>query len=155
LVSKTYDELLSIRIPANPAAQGAAVQKKLSILNRLKDELKTVVAYDDAGQIVAALARQGQALQHMYMAISDAPIPKGLKPEELKQYKDGVQKIAEPFKSQAIEAYRTAIQRGHELQGYNEFLLVALKNLSQLTDDKDAGSNTKVILTKVPDWMGL
>jgi cellulose synthase operon protein C len=155
LVYPTYVELTSIRIPANPAAQGAAVQSKLRLLERLKNELKIVVAYDDGAQIVSALTLQGKALQHMYTSILATPVPRGLKPEELKLYQEGVAKLADPFKTQAIEAYGAAISRGQELQGYTEYIVEAKKNLSQLTGKPDQIYNTKVLLTKVTDWMGL
>jgi len=155
LISKTYDELVATRLPANPAAQGKAVQAKLALVNRLKDELKSVVAYDDGAQIVAALTLQGQALQHMYTELLNAPVPKGLKPEELKQYKEGVQKIADPFKAQALETFKTAIDRGHELLGYTQYLKVALKNYNILQGKTDALYNTRVIMTKLPDGMGI
>jgi tetratricopeptide (TPR) repeat protein len=155
LVYKTYEELVAIRIPASPAKQGEAVQKKLALINRLKDQLKAVIAYDDAYQVVAALSLQGQALQHLYSAIAASPRPPGLKPEELKQYEAGIQGIASPFRDQALEVYRTAIARGHDLQGYNESLLVALKNASVLSGKPDPTLGTVVIETKVPDGMEL
>ncbi|MCB0349879.1 MAG: tetratricopeptide repeat protein [Bdellovibrionales bacterium] len=155
LVYNTYNELVAIRIPSNPSKQGAAVQKKLALLNRLKDELKKVIAYDDAFQIVAALSTQGQALQHMYAAISSTPVPKGLKPEELKQYQDGVKGIADPFRVQAIETYKTAVERGQQLQGYNEYLVSAQKNLSNLSGQNSAIYDAKAIITKLPDELSL
>ena len=124
-------------------------------MNRLKDELKKVIAYDDAFQIVAALSTQGQALQHMYAAISSTPVPKGLKPEELKQYQDGVKGIADPFRVQAIETYKTAVERGQQLQGYNEYLVSAQKNLSNLSGQNSAIYDAKAIITKLPDELSL
>ena len=155
LVYNTYVELVGVRIPANPAQQSAAVQKKLALLNRLKDELKSVVAYDDAEYIVAALSTQGKALQHLYSSIISAPLPKGLKPDELTQYKEGVQKIASPFKEQAIETYKTAVTRGYELQGYNDFLIEATKGLSALQGNESEFRDTQVLQTNLVDYMGL
>lgn len=155
LVSKIYNELVAIRIPANPARQAEAVKLKLGLTNRLKDQLKSVIAYDDGAQIVAALSLQGQALQHMYNAILTSPVPGGLKPEELKQYQEGEKKIADPFKEQAIETYTTALQRGHELQGYNNYLKVAAKNLNLLKGNTEQVTDAKAMLTQLPDWMDL
>lgn len=155
LVYKTFNELTSIKIPKNPKQQGPAVQKKLALTNKLKDQLKDVIAYDDAHQVVAALSTQGRALQHMYTSILATPPPDGLKPNELKQYQEGVLSIANPFKDQAIETYKTAVEKGHELQGYNDHLVVAMKNLSALTGKADPAVNAKVLLTQLPDGMGL
>lgn len=155
LVFKTYNELLSTRIPQDPKAQAAAVQKKLALVNRLKEQLKEVIAYDDGYQIVAALTLQAQSLHHMYDAILAAPLPKGLNAEELKQYKEGVQKIADPFKTQALETYAAAISRGYELQAYNDWLIKAMRNSAALKGENTPIMNTQVILTKLPDWMGM
>ncbi|MEK6555998.1 MAG: tetratricopeptide repeat protein, partial [Bdellovibrionota bacterium] len=154
LVSKTYDELVALRIPSSPAAQGEAVQKKLKLLNRLQGELKGVIAYDDGYQIVAALSLQGQALQHMFTSLVNAPTPKGLSADEAKAYKEGVDKIAIPFKTQAISSYELAISRGNELQAYNSALITAVKNLELLKGNK-LPLDTKVMITKLPDWMGM
>jgi cellulose synthase operon protein C len=154
LVQPTYDELVKIRIPQSPAAQGEAVQKKLKLLNRLQAELKAVIAYDDGYQIVSALSLQGQALQHMYTSLINAPTPKGLTVEETKAYKEGVDKIAVPFKTQAIGSYELAVSRGNELQAYNSALITAVKNLEVLKGNK-LPLDTKVMVTKLPDWMGM
>lgn len=150
---KYYEDLLAIRIPKNPAAQGAAIKDKLAAMNRLKNKLKEVIAYDDGYQIVAALTTQGKALEHLYNSIISAPVPAGLNPDELKQYKAGVEKIAKPFRDQAIETYSAAVSRGHELQGYNDFLKVAYVQLHQLKGDEVANRNVKVILTQLADSM--
>ncbi len=155
LIYKYYEDLVSIRIPMNANAQATALKKKLSIVNTLKDQLKSVVAYDDGPQIVAALTTQGQALHHVYSAIMNAPPPAGLKADEMKEYKAGVQKLADPFKTQAVEAYDTAIQRGHELEAYCPALTIAMKNLALLKGDTSQKTETKVLVTKLPDTLGL
>lgn len=154
-VYKIYEELRAIRIPANPQNQAKAVQQKLNLLNRLKEQLKTVIAYDDGHQIVAALSLQGQALQHMAAAIYGAPKPKGLKPEELKLYQDGIDKLARPFQDQAVEAYKAAIAKGNSLQGYNDWLKAAVTELGKLNKDAAADRGEEVTLTQLTDKMGL
>jgi tetratricopeptide (TPR) repeat protein len=153
LVYNTYEELVALRIPADPAKQGGVVKKKLAIINRLKDELKQVIAYDDAEQIIASLTTQGMAQQHMYASMLNSPPPRGLKPEELKMYRAELQKVADPFKEQAVELYNTAVSRGHELQGYNAHLLLALRNLNILSGKTDAAFDAKVFITKMVDGM--
>jgi hypothetical protein len=153
LVKNTYDDFVRIRIPAAGKAQGAAVQKKLALLNRLKEELKSVVKYDDAFQIVAALNLQGKALEHMYAALIKAPVPKGLKPDELKTYREGVAKVADPFKAQAIETYDLAVTRGYELQAYSPDLANSIARVAVLKGQAEKDLNPNVRLTSLPDWM--
>lgn len=155
LVYKTYEDLRSIRIPANPQNQAKAVQQKLAILNRLKDELAAVIKYDDAYQVVASLSLIGQAYQHMAASIYAAPLPKGLDADGMKQYRAGIDSVAKPFQEQAIKNYQSAIEKGRSLEGYNEWLKVAHKELSALNNQQFPDLGEKVILTKVPDWMGI
>ena len=155
LVSRQYPEFVALRIPHDPAKQGGVIQKKLEMLSRLQEDLKKVIAYDDGYQIVSALSLQGQALQHMYTAVEETPLPKGLTPDEQKQYRAGVDKIANPFRDQAIASYQLAISRGFELQSYNDSILTAQKMLAQLKGDSSPLLRTRALLTKEPDWMEL
>ncbi|GEM_PF-451093 len=132
LVKGRFEELTKVKIPANPAKQKSAVDKKLSLLNKLKDDLKSVIAYDDGPTVVASLTLLGQAYQHMAAAIFGAPTPKGLDEEGLKQYKEGVRGIAAPFEKEAIANYKSAIERGFALKGYSEWLIRAHHELFQL-----------------------
>lgn len=151
LVYHTYEELRSIRIPANPAKQSRAVQDKLAKLNQLKDQLKAVIQYDNGEMIVASLTVIGQAYQHMAAALYAVPVPKNLSGDDLKQYQAGVDKIAHPFQDEAVKNYQTAVQRGFEMEGYNDWLKTAQKELAQLNKDKNPDYGEKIVLTKVMD----
>ncbi len=155
LIHKTYEELRGIRIPSNPANQQKAVQQKLAVLDRLKNELGSVIKYDDAFQIVASLALIGQAYQHMAASIYSVPLPKGLDADGLKQYKAGIDGIAKPFQEEAVKSYTLAIEKGRTLEGYNDWLKVAHKELGALNAQKFPDFGEKVMQTKVPDWMGI
>lgn len=153
-VSKIYDELRAIRIPANPAKQQAAVKQKLALLERLKEQLKSVIRYDDGPYIVNSLSMIGQAYQHMAASIYAVPIPKGLDAESLKQYRAGVDGIAKPFQDEAIKNYESAIERGFALQGYGDGLKTAQRELNRLKPEKFSEHGERAILTKLPDTMG-
>lgn len=151
LIYHTYEELRAIHIPANPAKQGKAVQEKLAKLNQLKEQLKAVIAYNDGENIVASLTLIGQAYQHMAASIYAVPAPKGLDADGLKQYQAGVDKIARPFQDEAVKNYETAVQRGFELEGYNQWLKAAQKELAQLDKEKYQDFGEKVVVTKAMD----
>lgn len=152
-VAKVYDELRAIKIPQNPERQQAAVKQKLALLNRLKEQLKEVIRYDDGPYIVNSLALIGQANQHMAAAIYAVPLPKGLDEEALKQYKAGVDGVAKPFQDEAIKSYESAIERGFALEGYSDGLKTAQRELNRLNKDKFPDFGEKAILTKMPDLM--
>lgn len=154
LVYRLFDDLRAIRIPANPAQQGQAVQLKLGALNRLKEELAKVIKYDDGFQVVASLALIGQAYQHMAASLYSAPLPKGLDAESMAKYRAGVDQIAKPFQMEAIKSYQMAIERGRQLEGYNQWMKVAYRELSILSPNEYYDSGERAILTKVTDLMG-
>jgi len=152
-VSKTFDELRAIKIPQNPQRQQGAVKQKLALLGKLKEQLKSVIRYDDGPYIVNSLAMIGQANQHMAAAIYAVPLPKGLDEESLKQYKAGVDGVAKPFQEEAIKSYESAIERGYALEGYSEGMKTAQRELNRLNKDKFADFGEKAILTKLPDTL--
>ncbi len=131
-----FNELKSIRIPANPAGQQAAAQRKIALVTRLNSELANVIKYDSADEIVGALSILGQANLHMGEALTGAPLPAGLNAEETKQYKAGIEKLAEPFMAKAKESLMAALNRGSELDVFNEHYVKA----RQLAHQMDANS---------------
>jgi tetratricopeptide (TPR) repeat protein len=151
MVARTYDELRSVKIPANPAKQGAAVQQKLGLLNRLKDQLKDVIRYDDAHYVVNSLALIGQAYQHMSASIYSVPLPKGLDAEGMKQYKAGVDKLAMPLQEEAVKSYESAIEKGFKLEGYSDGLKIAVRELGRLSKAKFADYGEHGVQTKLTD----
>jgi len=154
-VAKIFDELRAIRIPANPKAQGKAVQEKLGMLNRLKEQLKAVILYDDGPMVVNSLALIGQAYQHMAASIYAVPLPKGLDAEGMAQYKAGVDGVAKPFQEEAIKNYEAAIDKGYKLEGYSEGLKTAQRELNRLSKEKMSDYGERAIITKITDYMGL
>jgi tetratricopeptide (TPR) repeat protein len=115
-----FNDLKSIRIPANPAQQQAAAQKKIGLVSKLNSDLGEVVKYDSAEEIVGALSLAGQANLHMAESLVNAPIPQGLNPTETKQYKAGIEKLAEPFFNKAKDSLKAAVDRGSELDTFND-----------------------------------
>lgn len=155
LIQPTFEEFRKIKIPSNPAAQGKAVQNKLAMLERLKNQLKDVIAYDDGTWIVNSLALIGQAYQHMAAAIYAVPLPKGLDADGLNQYKAGVEKIAQPFQTEAINNYEAAIKKANELEGYGDGLLTAQKELHRLDPKRVPAFETRVAPAKFYDEMDI
>ncbi|MEZ0392950.1 MAG: tetratricopeptide repeat protein [Pseudobdellovibrionaceae bacterium] len=118
--NEVFAELKRIRIPQNPAAQQKAAQQKIAFVTRLNNELGDVVKYDSADEIVGALSILGQANLHMGDSLMNAPLPAGLNAEETKQYKAGIEKLAQPFYDKAKDSLKAAVERGSELDVFNE-----------------------------------
>jgi len=155
LVSKINDELRHLRIPADPAKQQRAVKDKLALLERLKNQLKDVIAYDDAHYIVNSLALIGQAYQHMAASIYAVPLPGGLDAEGKKQYMLEVDKIARPFQDEAVKNYELAIDKGFKLEGYSDGLKVAERELNRIHKDKFPDHGERAVRAQMTDTMGV
>ncbi len=133
------------RISTNPAKMAGSVKTKLALLNKLKEKLKKVVAYDDAYQIVAALTLQGEALDSMAKSIYAVPIPKQLKGDQIKQYKAGIENIAGPYKKEAIETLQAAVNKAYELQVYDENVKRALTSLDKIQGNSGMMNEMRVL----------
>jgi TolA-binding protein len=150
----TFKEMKSINFPKNPAAQKAAVDKKIGLLTKLTGELVDIIKYDSAEEIVTALSVLGEANQNMANAMVNAPIPAGLNAEETKQYKAGIEKYAEPFVNKTKESFKAAVERGWELEVYNEGYKKSLEYMNRL-DPKTYYSGDEVAEEmRLINWMG-
>lgn len=149
-----YDDFAQVRL-SRLKSLSSDLDKKLKLLNRLKEAMKNVIEYDDAFQLVAALNLQGKALVNMYDALIKAPKPKGMTKEELAQYNGAVQENANPFKEQAIETFKLAVKKGIELQAYNDDLIEATRSLGSIQGDKSKDFDFRIKTTSVPDQLGI
>ena len=135
-VNKKFMQFQKVKIPKNPARQQKVVQQKMKMFSQLKEELKEVIRYDSVNQIVASLVLIGMASKHLAGAITNSPPPPGLKPEELKQYREALKKVAEPFEKEAEESFNTAVKRAGELGGYaRQWIKIPTENLHSASHD--------------------
>ena len=118
LTEQIYKKFISIRIPANPNLQAQAVQRKLKLLEQLKNEIKNVIRFNYGPEVVASLTLMGLANHHLGQAILKSAIPRGLGKEGRKQYKEGLLQTAKPFSDSAQEYFSQAIDKSRDVQGY-------------------------------------
>lgn len=151
---ETFREMKSISFPADPNKQKAAADRKISLLTRLTGELADVIKYDNAEEIVSALSVLGEANQNMAYAILNAPLPPGLNAEEKMQYKAGVEKFAEPFNTKVRESFKLTVDRGWELQVYNDSFKTAYEYMNKIDPQTyynggELGSDIRLV-----NWIG-
>lgn len=125
---RMYKKFVRIRIPANPNLQAQAVQKKLKLLEQLKNAIKNVIRFNYGPEVVSSLTLMGLANNHMGQAILNSAIPRGLGREGRKQYKEGLAQTAKPFKDSAQEYFNQAIEKSKKVQGY----IPSLKDVQKL-----------------------
>ncbi|RYZ81396.1 MAG: hypothetical protein EOP06_23560 [Proteobacteria bacterium] len=150
---KTFREFKSIRISSNPKRQKETLDLKVAALTKTNKELGQVIKYDSAEEIVSALSMLGEANLNMYEGIMNTPVPAGLNAEETKQYKGGVEQLASPFLGKAKESLKLAVDRGVELEVYNDGYHSALDKYTQLVpgsyyNNGEQGSDVRII-----NWM--
>lgn len=150
----TNNQLRAIRIPADPAKQKAAVDKKLETMTKLNAQLSEIIKYDSAEEIVSSLSLLGDANAHMANAIRSAPVPSNLNADQRKQYQEGIDKIAEPFSTKATESYKLAVDRGRDLDVFNASYASALKQI-EIRNPKDYPPRHEVGMeSRLVNWMG-
>ena len=153
LAYETFIKLGAIKIPSNLAKQGPVVERKIALLDKLTNELKQVISYQDPYQVVASLTTIGQAYQHMAASLYAVETPKGLDNEQIKQFKDQIESIAKPYVDKAKENYKAAIEKAYELEAYDDNVLTARTQYNSLDNSKYQDYGQMAVLTKVPDWL--
>ncbi len=158
LVYDIYLQFVKIKIPSQPKKQQQMVQKKLKVLEILKENLKQVIRFDSGEQIVASLVLIGLASQNMYTSIYRSTIPKSLNKEEAQKYKLGLKKAADPFLKEAVKNYESAIVRARKLSVYSsKWLKKAVGTLSKI---QKTPINSNPLLREIVspvtlyDWLG-
>lgn len=149
----SFREYKAARISANPAKQKASLDKKIGALGTLNRELAGVIKYDSAEEIVSGLSLLGEANLHMYEAIMAVPLPGGLNAEETKQYKAGVEQMASPFVVKAKESFKLAVDRGWELEVYNEGYHIAMDQYTRLTPGSYYNNGEQASDVRIINWM--
>lgn len=115
-----FSKLKAISIPSEPTHQKNAVNRKLELIRVLNEQLGNVIKLDSAEEIISALAILGESNAHMASAFSSVPVPANLNAEQKKLYMAEIDKITAPFVTKSDESYKLAVERGIDLQVYNE-----------------------------------
>ncbi|MBC7467127.1 MAG: tetratricopeptide repeat protein [Bdellovibrio sp.] len=153
-VEKTYASLKAVSIPANPAKQKAAVDKKLDILAKLTSELSEIIKLDSPDEIVSSLNLLGEANDHMVKSILNTPIPENLKEEQRKQYRAGLEQITDKFSKKATESFKLAVDRAWDLEVYTPSYKNALAEMNR-RDPKNYYNKGEIgAESRLLNWMG-
>lgn len=150
----TMAELKGIKFGSDANKIKSTLDRKVEVLTKLSREVSEIIKLNTAEELVDSLKLNGDAYDHLAEALREAPIPKGLKPEEQKQYRDGVDKeFVQPNKVKAREFYKKAVDRGQELEVYTESYKQAYSQIS-IEDNKnypDRGEKSSDV--RYIDWM--
>ena len=149
-----YNELVGLKIPADPKKQKTIVDKKLGLVTKLGEVLTETIKLDSADEIVSSLDLLGATNEHIGSAIVNAPVPAGLNDDQKKQYAAGIQKIADPFLKKADDSYKAAVERGRDLDVYNDAYKHALAQAAA-KDGKNIYSGSELSSeSRLIQWVG-
>lgn len=152
-VNWTLQRFKSISIPADPAKQKGAIDKKLEMMAQLNTELAEVIKFDSPEEIVGSLNMIGEMNLHMAQSIQNAPLPSGLSEEGKKQYREGIEKIAAPFVAKAKESFKLALERASELEVYTPEYRSAFEEYSKMEPGVPGASGELASDTRLINWM--
>jgi cellulose synthase operon protein C len=136
LVKPDLEEFEAIRFRMPQAVLARAIEDKARLLTRLKNKYLEIINFGDAEMGVAALYHIGLIYQNFSDALFNAPVPKGLKPEEVQLYQQELQNRAAPIEEKAVEAYEKAVAKSQELEVYTEWSKKAYTRLTQYKPDR-------------------
>ncbi|MBN1115237.1 MAG: tetratricopeptide repeat protein, partial [Oligoflexia bacterium] len=114
-------------------------EKKEKLLKQIAEEFLEVVKLGSPEWSVASLYRIGYAFQGFADFLYDAPVPRELDTEELKQeYSSQLQMQAIPYEDKAIEYYEKAIAESARLKVVNDWTRMARQRMAMLKPDQYA-----------------
>ncbi len=149
-----FHRLKEIPIPADPKKQKAAVGKKLESMSVLNQQLGIIIKLDSAEEIVSALDILGESNEHMALSFSSVPVPGNLNADQKKLYLAEIEKITLPFTNKSEESYKLAVERGMDLQIYNEAYANSFRKLSKKYPQKYYASGEVPNDSQAIDWVG-
>lgn len=148
-----FREMKAVKIPQNPQKQKAALDKKIDGLKRLNAEISNVIKYNSAEEIVNSLYVLGDANQHMYQSIVNAPLPEGFSEDEVKKYKAGVEQLAQPFLAKSRESFKSCVERAQELEVYNDKYHEAYQTVASANSGTYYNQGEQGLQTYFVNWM--
>lgn len=94
----------------------ANLKRKLGLLKALEDEYLRVVSAGSGEWGIGATYKIARAYRHMADAVLQAPVPEGLKAEELEQYREEISKsIVAPFNEKALAFAMRCLDKAQDL----------------------------------------
>lgn len=149
-----FGKLKAISIPTDPQRQKAAVGKKLENMNILNQQLGVIIKLDSADEIVSALNILGESNEHMAESFSSVPVPTNLNADQRKLYLAEIEKITAPFMKKSEESYKLAVERGMDLQTYNDAYENSYRKMSRKYPQNFYGSGEVASDSQLIDWGG-
>lgn len=92
------------------------VEDKVAALQQLQGVFQQAASMGSADWAVASLWRIGNGLAHIADVVEATPVPPGLKPAEVEEFRAAVKQQVDPLKAQAESTYETCVSRAESLE---------------------------------------
>lgn len=110
------------------------VEEKVAALQQMQGVFQQAASMGSAEWAVASLWRIGNGLAHIADVVEATPVPPGLKPAEVEEFRAAVKQQVEPLKQQAQGAYDTCINRAEQLEVFNAAAVGCRKKVDEASN---------------------
>ncbi len=112
-----------------------ALKVKSGKMAKLTDAYTDLIKYGSPLYSEAALCRLGQAYGNFNRKLLDAPMPRGLTPDQEDLYRTTLENQALPLEDKAVEAYEKAVASSSKTGVYSDWTLLAEEQLKAYKPD--------------------
>jgi tetratricopeptide (TPR) repeat protein len=95
------------------------IEEMVGALQQMKGVFTQASSMGSAEWAVASMWRLGNGVSHIADVVEATPVPAGLKPAEIEQFRAAVKEQVDPLKAQAEGAYATCIARAESLEVFS------------------------------------
>ncbi|MBL8915699.1 MAG: tetratricopeptide repeat protein [Archangium sp.] len=124
------------------------IEDKIAALQQLQGVFSQAAAMGSAEWAVASLWRIGNGLQHIVDVVEATPVPAGLKPAEIEQFRAAVKGQVEPLRQNADGAFDTCIARAESLEVFSPAAIGCRKKVDEASSPLKGGPPEKQIATE-------
>jgi TolA-binding protein len=98
-------------------------------MGKLQEAYAEVIQYGSPLYTQAALCRLGEAYANYNRRLLDAPVPRGLSPEQEELYRSTLENQALPLEDKAVEAFEKAVATASRTGAYSDWMVRAEEQL--------------------------
>jgi tetratricopeptide (TPR) repeat protein len=107
------------------------IEEKVAALQQMQGVFQQAASMGSAEWAVASLWRIGNGLQHIADVVEATPVPAGLKPAEIEQFRAAVKNQVDPLKQNASNAFDTCIARAEALDVFSAAVIGCRKKVDE------------------------
>lgn len=110
---------------------GDKIEDKIAALQQLQGIYNQAASMGSAEWTVASLWRIASGLQHIADVVESTPVPAGLKPAEVEQFRTAVKNQVGPLKEQANNAFESCLTKAEQLEVFSAAVVGCRKKVDE------------------------